>query len=60
MNRIENTVYSLAEKVNNIDLQIHTNLPPKQGVFYDGQVFDAYKFVSDLIRSAKKKNHFDK
>ncbi len=54
MNRIENTVYSLAEKVDAIDLQINTNLPPKQGVFYDGQVFDAYIFVSDLIKSAKK------
>lgn len=27
---------------------------PKQGIFFDGQVFDAYSFVSDLIRSAKK------
>jgi len=27
---------------------------PKQGIFFDGQIFDAYKFVSDLIRSAKK------
>ena len=27
---------------------------PKQGVFYDGQVFDAWQFVSDLVRSAKK------
>lgn len=27
---------------------------PKQGIFYDGQVFDAWSFVSDLIRSAKK------
>lgn len=26
---------------------------PKQGIFYDGQVFDAWKFVSDLVRSAK-------
>ena len=28
---------------------------PKQGVFFDGQIFDAYKFVSDLIRKAKKR-----
>lgn len=28
------------------------DLKPKQGIFYDGQVFDAYVFVSDLIRSA--------
>ena len=27
---------------------------PKQGIFFDGQIFDAYKFVSDLIRSAEK------
>lgn len=29
-------------------------LPPKQGVFYDGQVFDAFSLVSDIVRSAKK------
>jgi len=28
-------------------------LPPKQGVFYDGQVFDAFQLLSDLVRSAK-------
>ncbi|HGC5753458.1 TPA: hypothetical protein ACIZBK_003155 [Legionella pneumophila] len=27
---------------------------PKQGIFYDGQIFDAYLFVSKLIRSAKR------
>ena len=26
----------------------------KQGIFFDGQVFDAYTFVSDLVRSAKE------
>ena len=30
------------------------SLKPKQGIFYDGQVFDAYNFVSDLIRDAKR------
>ena len=29
-------------------------LKPKQGIFYDGQVFDAWQFVSDLVRTAKK------
>ena len=33
---------------------VRTALPPKEGVFYDGQIFDAYQFVSDLIRSAKE------
>lgn len=27
---------------------------PKQGIFFDGQIFDAYKFVSDIVRSAKQ------
>jgi len=54
INNIENTVYSLTEKVNGIDLQIKTNLPSNQGIFYDGQVFDAYVFVADIIKSAKK------
>lgn len=31
------------------------NVKPRQGVFYDGQVYDAYTFVSDLIKSAKKR-----
>lgn len=30
------------------------DIHPKQGIFFDGQIFDAYKFVSDLFRSAKK------
>jgi len=28
--------------------------PKKQHIFYDGQIFDAYLFVSDIIKSAKK------
>ena len=30
------------------------SIKPKQGIFYDGQIFDAYKFVADLIRTARK------
>jgi len=33
---------------------IKTNLSPTEGIFYDGQIFDAYQFVSDIIKSAKK------
>jgi hypothetical protein len=54
MNRIEDNVDNLTQKVNEIDLQLKTNLPANQGVYFNGQVFDAYTFVSDLIRSAKK------
>ena len=54
MNRIEDNMEALKNKVNAIDLQINTHLIPTQGVFFDGQVFDAYTFVSDLVRSAKE------
>jgi len=54
MNRIEDNVQKLTEKVEHIDLQIQANLPPNQGIFFNGQVFDAYNFVSGLIRRAKK------
>ena len=37
-----------------IDFFVRTSLPPVEGVFYDGQIFDAYVFATDLIRSAKK------
>ena len=45
---------ALKNKVNAIDLQINTHLIPTQGVFFDGQVFDAYELASKIIRSATK------
>ena len=54
MNRIENSVETLADKVMEIDLQIKSNLIPTQGVFFEGQVFDAYELASKIIRSATK------
>lgn len=54
MNRIEDNVQALSEKVNQIDLQINTHIIPTQGVFFDGQIFDAYELASRIIRSAKK------
>ena len=30
------------------------SIKPKQGIFFNGQIFDAYKFVLDLIKTAKK------
>lgn len=54
MNRIENSVENLADKVMEIDLQIKSNLIPTQGVFFEGQVFDAYELASKIIRSATK------
>ena len=34
---------------------MRTSLPPVEGIFYDGQIFDAYTFVNDRIREAKKR-----
>ncbi|WP_372948912.1 RhuM family protein [Mariniphaga sp.] len=53
MNRLEDNFESLKNKVNQIDLQIHTHLIPTQGVFFDGQVFDAYELASKIIRTAR-------
>jgi hypothetical protein len=47
--RIENTLASHQEK---IDFFVRTSLPPHQGIFYDGQIFDAYTFINDRIREA--------
>jgi hypothetical protein len=52
--KIENDVHSLKTKVDNIDFRINTNLPPHEGIFYDGQIFDAWEFASKLIKSAVK------
>jgi hypothetical protein len=44
----------LWEHQKQIEFIVRTKLPPKEGVFFEGQIFDAYVFVSDLIKSAKK------
>ena len=54
MDRLENKVNNIEQRVSEIDLKINAQLPPRQGVFFDGQVFDAHVFVSEIIKSAKK------
>ncbi len=54
MNRLEDSVELINQKVSQIDLQLSTHLIPNQGVFLNGQVFDAYELSSKIIRSAKK------
>lgn len=57
--------YALNHRVDRLEKRVHyhgmqieklvqTALPVKEGIFFDGQVFDAYRFVSDLIKSAKQ------
>lgn len=50
LSELEKTVALHSEK---IDFFVRTSLPPVEGIFYDGQIFDAYKFATDLIKSAK-------
>ena len=54
-NQLENQQTILAEHSEKIDFFVRTSLPPVEGIFFEGQVFDAHVFVSDLIRSAKKR-----
>lgn len=54
-NQLENQQALLAEHSKKIDFFIRTSLPPVEGIFFEGQVFDAHVFVSNLIRAAKKR-----
>lgn len=48
----DNQIKELSGKV---DFFLRTSLPPKEGVLFDGQIFDAYLFVFDLIKRAKER-----
>lgn len=55
--RLANIEYHQIETDKRIDevfKRLNVNTQPQQGIFFDGQVFDAYRFASDLIRKAKK------
>jgi hypothetical protein len=54
MNRLEDNLENIKNKVDQIELQVNSKLIPTQGVFFDGQIFDAYELMSRIIRSAKK------
>ena len=48
--RLENRVTETEKK---IDIFIKSSMPPLEGIFYDGQIFDAYAFVCNLVKKAK-------
>ncbi|MDE5609717.1 MAG: virulence RhuM family protein, partial [Bacteroidales bacterium] len=52
IDRIEKTVAIQGEK---IDFLIQTALPPSEGIFFEGQIFDAYSLICDLLRTAKER-----
>ena len=43
------------KQIANVFQRINHQFPPRQGIFFDGQVFDAHRFVSDLVRTAKQR-----
>ena len=60
---LEKNIYSrlydhenrLDEQEKKIDFFVRTSLPPVEGIFYDGQIFDAYVFVAGLVKSAQRR-----
>ena len=52
--RVETIEKRVFEHDFKIEQLLHAKLPAQQGIFFDGQLFDAYVFVSDLVKSAKK------
>jgi len=52
--RMDNIEKKMLEHDQKFDLLIKTSLPPVEGIFYDGEIFDAYKFAADVVKSAKK------
>lgn len=54
MDRIENNFENLSKEVKQITLQLKTQELANQGVFFDGQIFDAYVFFSGVIKKAKQ------
>lgn len=52
--RFENLEKRVAKTEEQIEFFVHTALPPVEGVFFEGQIFDAYVLASDLIKRATK------
>lgn len=52
--RIEYRLANMEERQSQFEMEIHTSLPPREGIFVDGQIYDAFDFVKGLISGAKK------
>jgi hypothetical protein len=53
LNRVEDEVNQIKGRMNEIEFMVQANLQPNEGIFYDGQVFDAWQFVSRLVKEAE-------
>ncbi len=54
-NRLQEHTEQIHELQQKVDFFVRTSLPPVEGIFFDGQIFDAYTFACGLIREAKKR-----
>lgn len=52
--RLENIERKVYDHDNILESLVQQSLPPEKGIFYDGKIFDAWTFVSGIIKSAKK------
>jgi hypothetical protein len=50
--RVDRIERKLLDHDQKFDLLIKSNILPEEGIFYDGQIFDAYKFVCGIIKTA--------
>lgn len=53
--RLEKLERRMAIAEDKIDFFVKTSLPPVEGIFFDGQIFDAYEFICGLIKEAKSR-----
>ena len=54
-NQLKKHELILHEHSKKIDFFVQSSLPPKQGIFFDGQIYDAYTFVAELVRKATRR-----
>lgn len=53
--RIEQLEKTVARHDERIEFFVRTSLPPVEGIFFEGQIFDAYAFASDLVKAARQR-----
>jgi hypothetical protein len=51
--RISTLEHQVADLTDKVDFFVRSSLPPVEGIFYDGQIFDAYAHIISLIKQAK-------
>lgn len=53
-NKLQEHTEQIHELQNKVDFFIRTSLPPREGIFVNGQIYDAFEFIERLVKSAKK------